>query len=317
MTKTVYAQSQFPKPGLPLTPMTDPTPSTSADAAPPAESPAAAGAAPDAATPDVATPDVATPDVATPDATPRSLPGQPLRAPSLWQKCLNGLRNWWNIIHFSAVMLVLVLSPSSYQKHTRTRIAEHIYVNTWQVLPWFTVLCSLVSLVLIRIVVVTAQSYGLSNFALEMVVRVLVLELLPLSAALFVVLSTGLLKPMQIDSAPDLRHYLPQVLGSAFSVLTLAAVSSTLTLVLAYLVVYGFSPWGFADYTRMVGRVFDPVVLVIFSLKIASFSMAVALIPLASCLYAPPSDNPMPAGTVRLFLILVLIEAATLAIKYF
>lgn len=241
---------------------------------------------------------------------------QPAALPGLWRKTINGSHNWWNIIHFCAVMLVLVLSPSSYERNIRHKIAENVYRNTWQVLPWFTVLCALISLVLIRIVVVTAKSYGLSQFALEMVVRVLVLELLPLSAALFVVLSTGLLKPMHIDTEPDLRHYLPQVLGSAFSVLTLAAVSSTMVLVLAYLVVYGFSPWGFPDYTRMVGRVFDPIVLVTFSLKISLFSMAVALIPLASCLYAPQTDNPMPAGTVRLFLILVLIEAASLAIKY-
>jgi len=34
--------------------------------------------------------------------------------------------------------------------------------------------------------VVTALSYGLSRYALEMVIRVLVLELIPLTAALFV-----------------------------------------------------------------------------------------------------------------------------------
>lgn len=264
------------------------------------------------------------PDDAAQAAPPQVVPASGVRekhaphaaSPGFWLKGMNGLRNWWNIIHFSAVMLVLALSPSSYQRATRLKIAEHIYVNTWQVLPWFTVLCSLICLVLIRIVVVTAQSYGLSNFALEMVVRVLVLELLPLSAALFVVIATGLLKQMHTRENPDFRVYLPQVLGSAFSVLTLAAVSSTLTLILAYLVVYGFSPWGFPDYTRMVGRVFDPAVLVVFSLKIALFSTAVSLIPLASCLFSPPSDNPMPVGTVRLFLILVLIEGASLAIKY-
>jgi phospholipid/cholesterol/gamma-HCH transport system permease protein len=59
-------------------------------------------------------------------------------------------------------------------------------------LAWFGVLSALVSLVLIRIVVVTSQSYGLSRFALEMVVRVLVLELIPLCAAAFVALRTTL-----------------------------------------------------------------------------------------------------------------------------
>ena len=57
---------------------------------------------------------------------------------------------------------------------------------------WFTLVCTLVSLVLIRIVLVTAISYGLSTFALEMVVRVLVLELIPLTAAVFVALRCSL-----------------------------------------------------------------------------------------------------------------------------
>ena len=45
---------------------------------------------------------------------------------------------------------------------------------------------ALFNVVLIRIVVVTAFAYGLSQYALNMVVRVLVLELVPLVAALFV-----------------------------------------------------------------------------------------------------------------------------------
>ena len=59
-------------------------------------------------------------------------------------------------------------------------------------LLWFCVLSALISLVIIRIVVVTALSYGLSGYALEMVVRVLVLELIPLTASLFVALRSTL-----------------------------------------------------------------------------------------------------------------------------
>jgi phospholipid/cholesterol/gamma-HCH transport system permease protein len=241
----------------------------------------------------------------------------PANTPVTWlHKTRDWVRTWWHIIHFGAVMLVLALSPSSYRRTIRAQFAEHIYSNTWQVLPWFTVLCALISLVVTRIVVVTAQSYGLSNYALEMVVRVLVLELIPLSAALFVVLNMGFFKSLTINRFDDPIDFLPQVIGSMFSVLTLAAVSSTLTLILSYLVVYGFSPWGFGEYTRMVGRVFDPMVVLIFSIKSVLFSLAVAMIPLASSLQTDVSDTPMPHGTVRLFLVLVLIEAGTLAIKY-
>jgi hypothetical protein len=92
------------------------------------------------------------------------------------------LASWWYMIHLGAVALVMAFSPSTYNRANRLAASRYIYASTWQVLPWFTVLSALVSLVIIRIVLVTAFSYGLSRYALEMVVRVLVLELIPLSA---------------------------------------------------------------------------------------------------------------------------------------
>ena len=112
----------------------------------------------------------------------------------------------------------------------------------------------------------------------------------------------------------------PRVIAIAFSVITLAAVSSLVALVMAYIVVYGFSPWGFAEYTRMVGRVFDPGVSVAFILKTVLFSLAVSIIPIASAMQTRRkfigAMNSVPKGTVRLFLALVLIEGASLSIKF-
>jgi phospholipid/cholesterol/gamma-HCH transport system permease protein len=229
------------------------------------------------------------------------------------------LADWWEIIHFGAQVLVLSLSPSTYSRSNRQSLAYHVYSSIWKVLPWFSVLCALISLVLIRIVVVTAASYGLSGYALEMVVRVLVLELIPLGAALFVVLGLGSVDGGRREHAA-LDRYVPGVLANAFAVTMLACVSSVVALVLAYLVVYGVSPWGFDDYTRMVGRVFDLTVMLVFSIKIILFGLAVAIIPVASARRDPPPTRfgsiPVPEGTVRLFLVLVMIEAASLAIKY-
>ncbi|MDP2639655.1 MAG: ABC transporter permease, partial [Betaproteobacteria bacterium] len=94
--------------------------------------------------------------------------------------------SWWRVFHFGALALVMALSPATYDRENRAVTANQIYFTAWQVLPWFTLLAALLSLVLIRIVVETTMSYGLSQYALEMVVRVLVLELIPLFAALFV-----------------------------------------------------------------------------------------------------------------------------------
>ena len=108
-------------------------------------------------------------------------------------------------------------------------------------------------------------------------------------------------------------------MASAFAVLTLAMVSSMIALVQAYLTVYGFSLWGLPGYTRTVGHVFDLAVTLGFLLKTILFSLAVAVVPIAASLEARPQtmdSDALQPGAVRLFLVLQLIEAASLAVKY-
>ena len=202
-------------------------------------------------------------------------------------------------------------------------------------------LAALLGLVLIRIVVVTAHSYGLSQYALEMVVRVLVLELLPLLAALFVALRCSL--PMADEVAHRLHHHapsgppaddahqrlrwladevLPRALAVWFSVWLLVAVSALMTLVLAYGLVYGPTPWGWPAYTHMVGRVFPPAVLVVFALKTLAFSLAVGVVPLASVAaqwprrHLPPNRATELQGLVRMTGVLLVVEVLSLVGNY-
>ncbi|SFC47074.1 MlaE family ABC transporter permease [Massilia yuzhufengensis] len=257
--------------------------------------------------------------------------------PRLWGLALaRYLRSWWYMVHLGAIAVVMALSPSTYNRENRHAAARHIHASTWQVLPWFTLASALISLVIIRIVLVTAKSYGLSHFALEMVVRVLVLELIPLAAALFVALrasmafdasALGLARAgMSPQAANDealrrmRRDMVPQLLANAVAVLSLAMVTSTLVLLMAYLNVYGVSPWGIADYTRTVGRVFAPAVTIGFVLKTVLFGLAVALIPTAAILelqrYPRRVAFTVQPGALRLLFVLLVIEAASLALKY-
>jgi len=249
---------------------------------------------------------------------------------------LRWFTGWWRIVHLGAQLMVLALSPSSYSPANRAAMARHIVVDTAPTLAWFTLLSSLISLVVIRIVVVTAASYGLSQYALQMVVRVLVLELIPLTAALFVALRISLpdgreLARMRLRGELDallrrgidpLRHeVLPRVIAGAFAVLMLAAVAGVVTLVLAYLSVHGFTLGGLERYTRTVGQVFSPAVTLIFTLKTFLLALAVSLIPVASALYDLPRGRARTSAElqalVRLFLVMLLIEAASLVGNYY
>lgn len=246
----------------------------------------------------------------------------------------------WRVLLFSVMVLSLTFSLSSYYRKNRHAIAHQIVLGTTTNLIWFSVLSALISLILIRIVVVTSLSYGLSKYALEMVVRTLVLELIPLIAALFVALRRtlpdsvdltemrmrGEFKTLQEKGIDPIRQELfPRAVAGIFSVWLLAAVSCVMSLILAYLSIYGFTHWALAGYTRVVGQIFNPAVSMIFFLKTLFFSLAVSLIPMASSFYDTYNLNLHSrskavnelAAMVRLFSVLLLIEIASLVGNYY
>ena len=244
-------------------------------------------------------------------------------------------RVWRDTLRFAGRTTVTALTPSAYNSATRTVVMKQIYFTAWQILPGFTLFAALLSYVLIQIVVTTAATYGMSVYALEISMRLLVLELLPLITALFVALRSGsaintevaLMKIHgEIEALEDagvdtLRlEFMPRVIGGMISVLALTTVTSVLALVLAYLAVYGFQLWSFPDFNRVMARIFDTPALIGMLLKSLAFGFAVTVIPVAEGM-APPRKLFMAPisvlrGMVRLFFVLMLIEMAALAIKY-
>lgn len=246
------------------------------------------------------------------------------------------LSGWWRIIHLGAILLVLSISPSSYRGEHKVGLTRHLYLDTAPLVGWFTVLSALISVVLIRIVLVTAVSYGLTQFALEMLVRVLVLELIPLTAAVFVALrctlpngneiaqqrARGEFQALERHGIDPMSHeVLPRVVSGMFAVLLLAAIASVIALVLTYLLAHGFTTGAFEGFTRRVGHVFNPAVTTIFVLKTMFLSLAVSLIPIASVLYELPrvrsrTSNEL-AALVRVFIAILVIEFASLVGNYY
>lgn len=246
------------------------------------------------------------------------------------------LLQWWQLMRLGGIILFLALSPSSYRIDNRLVLARHIYDNTAPILMGFTVLCALISLVLTRIVTTTALSYGLSQYALQVVIRVLVLELIPLTAALFVALRctipdgaelAGLQARGDLDALrrqgvnPIHREVLPRVVAGIFSTVMLAVLSCVVALIVAYVAIYGFSLAGLPGYTRLFGQVFNPAVTLIFVMKTFFFSLAVSLVPMASALYGLADSRHRTSaemrGLVRMFALVLLVEVLSLVGNYY
>ncbi|RPI46334.1 MAG: ABC transporter permease [Betaproteobacteria bacterium] len=244
------------------------------------------------------------------------------------------LANSWRILHISAALLALALSPRSYRRAHRDTIAYLLVTACAPNLLWSFLLSALISLVIIRIVVVTAVSYGLSQYALEMLIRVLVLELIPLAAVLLVALRVavppaaqiaalrrdGSHGPQSLDPEVLRRNALPLALATMFAVLLLAIVNCVIAAVLSYLSVHGFTLGALASFTRTFGRVFDPTVSLLFAVKTLLFSLAVGLLPVASVLVDRSPHRPRASvqlqAMVRLLYVVLLIEGVSLVGNY-
>lgn len=245
------------------------------------------------------------------------------------------LSAWGRAMRFAFTALAAALSRATYDAPTRAIALRQVYFTALQVWVGFALFAALLSLVITDITVVTARRFGLEQYALELVFRVLVLELLPLVTALFVGLRSGAaintevalmqlsgeLAAMQAANVDPLRRqFVPRVLATATSVTALTVLACTLALALAYLVMYGTSPWGFADYTRTVALVFTPAALAGFVVKSLAFGVIVAVIPIAAGIETARQVRSAPiavmGGMVRLFFALVLIEIIALAVKY-
>lgn len=229
------------------------------------------------------------------------------------------LKRLGQLAAFALLTIVATLSPACYDRHTCRRLASTFCLGAWQMLPGFLLVSILVGMVLTRIVAVTATGYGLSHLALEAIVRVLVLELIPLTAALFVALRLSPVTMQRLgrpagEPIPPYRQLIPYVLGGAGAVIVLAVLGGLSTLAVAYLVVHGFSQWAFADYARLIGLVFDPTMSVVFSLKLLLFAVVVGLVPTSVVIDAGPADSVarQMRVMVRLLLLLILIEVALL-----
>jgi phospholipid/cholesterol/gamma-HCH transport system permease protein len=248
---------------------------------------------------------------------------------------MSWLRAWGRALLFALTAAAAALSFSAYGARTRALAMRQVYFAAWQVLPGFVLLTALLSWVIIEITVGLAREFNLAQFALELAFRVVVLELVPLLTALYVALRSGAaivtevavmasngeldeLHSANID--PYEREFVPRIAAAAVSVFTLTVVSSFVVILVAYVVAYGASPWGFSEYTRTVARVFSPGELAGFLLKCMAFGVVVAVVPIAAGLDATKDPRSVPVavmgGMVRLFVALAVIELVNLAVKY-
>jgi len=252
-------------------------------------------------------------------------------------------KNTLEHIHYVNQVLLLAVTSIKYgfsfnyykNSAVRTVVAKQVFFTAWQILPQFTLASGLLSYILISIVIGTTISYGLSEYAIELALKILVFELLPIMAALFVALRSGAAINTEIalmtvnnefrgleqtGTDPEKLELIPRVIGGVISVLSISAISTFVTLFISYLSTYGFEFWAISEFNKIITKVFTPISTLALWLKLITFGFLVTTIPIVTGKLSLKSVSYIPVsvlqGMVRLFFSIMLVEVATLAIYY-
>ena len=254
---------------------------------------------------------------------------------SLGAKIVGGLTVAYGLFAFLTEAMLALFDRNTWNRATFDVVIKQVYFTAVQILPVFLSYALVISWLIISIILTTARDFGLTEFASEMTIRVLVLELLPFLTALYIALRSGSamnteIALMRVNNELDaLAHckvppmqveFLPRLLGGVVSVIALATLAGLLALLMAYLAIYGLNPAGFDLFTRTLAKIFDFRIVAGLFFKCALFGLAVTLIPITAGLETPKKLFMVPVsvlrGMMRVFFAIVVIEVVSLALKY-
>lgn len=237
----------------------------------------------------------------------------------LWAQLAAQPRKAFAFWAFAAQLTVVMLSVRSYTRSAGVQVMQQIVAASATLLPGFMALSALMSVVLVRVVLAAADELGVSQFALNLLIRTLVLELLPLVAAGFVALryglpaANGLTQHTRRNTAQDLAPY---SIACVFAVLLLAVSSAVVASVIAYVSVYGLSFWGLASFNALMAQICTPTVMLVLVVKTVCFAVAVAVVPFGAVLMRQTQRSDLGVFA-KLVALLLLIELLSLLGNYY
>ncbi|HWR75705.1 MAG TPA: ABC transporter permease, partial [Thiobacillus sp.] len=105
---------------------------------------------------------------------------------SLGAKVVGWFTVGYGMFAFLVQALLLLLDRTTWNRATFDVVVKQVYFTAVQILHVFLGYTLVISWLIVSIILSTARDFGLTAFASEMTIRVLVLELLPFLTALFI-----------------------------------------------------------------------------------------------------------------------------------
>ncbi len=237
-------------------------------------------------------------------------------------------------LHFTAVCLLHMLRPSSYNPAMAMVLVKQIYFTAVGILPLFVSMALIFGSIIVGVVISLASQYNLQEQMGSIIITFVVDEFAPFFTALLIALrsSTAVnteiavmkvnheletLKEYRIDLIDYL--FIPRIISGIVSVTSLSILFAIIMLASGYVFVFGYLGMDLHTYKLLLLQALRPSDIVVLLLKGVAFGFVTMLIPIYSGLKAFSSYTAIPIavlnGMVKLFVALFLIEVLSLTLQ--
>ncbi|MBU1659590.1 ABC transporter permease [bacterium] len=250
------------------------------------------------------------------------------------EKTIHTLSSVYEAVKFTAICLIHMVQPLSYNPAMRMVLTKQIYFTAVGIIPLFIMMAFLFGSVIIGVVIVLATEYNLQDRIGSIIITFVIDEFSPFFTALLISLRSGTainteiavmkvnkelntLKEYEIDLINYL--FLPRIISGIISITSLSILFALIMLSSGYVFTLFYMDMDLHSYKNLLIDAIEVQDLVILLLKGVSFGFVTMLIPIYSGLKTANSYTAIPIsvlnGMVKLFIAIFFIEVISLLLQ--
>ena len=253
---------------------------------------------------------------------------------NIGDKSIEFLYAIYEALKFTAICLIHMFNPNSYNPAMRMVLVKQIYFTAVTVLPLFIFMATLFGSIVIGVVIMVATEYSLQDEIGSIIVAFVIDEFAPFFTALLISLRSGTAVNTEIavmnvnkelntlrEYKIDLINYLflPRIISGIISVTSLSLIFALIMLSSGYIFTMFYMDMDWHSYKYLLLNAIEVQDLVVLLLKSIAFGFVIMLIPIYSGLNTANSYTAIPIsvlnGMVKLFIAIFFIEVSSLVLR--
>jgi len=250
------------------------------------------------------------------------------------QKTIGSIFSIFEALRFTALCLIHLLKPSSYNSAMRMVLTKQIYFTAVGIIPLFIMMAFLFGSVIIGVVIMLATEYSLQDQIGSIIITFVIDEFAPFFTALLISIrsSTAInteIAVMRVNNELNtLKEYnislinylfLPRIISGIISVTSLSILFALIMLSSGYVFTLYYMNMDLHTYKYILISAIEVQDLAILLFKGIAFGFVTMLIPIYCGLKTANSNTAIPIsvlnGMVKLFIAIFFIEVLSLILQ--